>query len=391
MIKSPLGIILALFLIEAAILFLSSYRYTQTAFKYLPSMFWIYFVPMLANTVGLIPKESETDIYGIITRYGLPGSLALLLISSDIKAILKLGKTALLVMLSGSLGIIIGGPIVFQIFKPWLPSPDFWMGFGALSGSWIGGSANMMAVKEAIGTPQDIFSPMVVVDTICPYTWMFLLIVISRYQSVIDRWNGADASLVEELMQKHREAQLHRHPLRIVPVAVMLLFAAAATGLSIGLAGYFPLIKGVLTISAWPILIATTLGIGLSFTPMKRLEAYGASKIGYWLLYFVLASIGATTDLSALASAPALIVAGFLWIAIHGLFILGSARLLRAPMSLMAAASQANVGGVASTPVLADIYQPGLAPVGLLLAVFGNIIGTYLGLVCSGLCHLVAY
>jgi len=391
MIKSPLGIILALFLIEAAILFLSSYRYTQTAFKYLPSMFWIYFVPMLANTVGLIPKESETDIYGIITRYGLPGSLALLLISSDIKAILKLGKTALLVMLSGSLGIIIGGPIVFQIFKPWLPSPDFWMGFGALSGSWIGGSANMMAVKEAIGTPQDIFSPMVVVDTICPYTWMFLLIVISRYQSVIDRWNGADASLVEELMQKHREAQLHRHPLRIVPVAVMLLFAAAATGLSIGLAGYFPLIKGVLTISAWPILIATTLGIGLSFTPMKRLEAYGASKIGYWLLYFVLASIGATTDLSALASAPALIAAGFLWIAIHGLFILGSARLLKAPMSLMATASQANVGGVASTPVLADIYQPGLAPVGLLLAVFGNIIGTYLGLVCSGLCHVVAY
>jgi uncharacterized membrane protein len=391
MVRSAAGIILVLILIEAAILFLSTHRYTQAVFKYLPAMFWIYFVPMLANTAGVVPKESESAVYGIIIRYGLPGSLVLLLVSADIKAILKLGRVALVVMLAGSLGIILGGPAVFLAAKPWLPSPDFWMGFGALSGSWIGGSANMIALKEAIGTPQEIFSPMVVVDTICPYSWMFLLIIMARYQGAIDRWNRADSAVVVELTRKQLDVEKRRKPLTPGPALVMLSLAFITTFLSLGFADVLPEVRGILTPRAWPIILATVLGTVLSFTPLRGLEEYGVSKYGYWLLYFVLASIGATTNLAALASAPVLIAAGFLWIAIHGAFILGSARLLRAPMSLMAAASQANVGGVASTPVLADIYQPGLAPVGLLLAVLGNIIGTYLGLVCAALCKMVAY
>jgi uncharacterized membrane protein len=391
MVRSPAGIVFVLVLIEAAILFLSSRRYTQAVFKYLPAMFWIYFVPMLANTAGIIPGESETGVYSFITRYGLPGSLVLLLVSADIKAVFKLGRVALMVMLAGSLGIILGGPFVFLLVKPWLPSPDFWMGFGALSASWIGGSANMIAVREAIGTPQEIFAPMVVVDTICPYTWMFLLIVLARYQGAIDRWNRADSTIVPALTRKQHDVAARRKPASPVPIAIMAALAGAGTILSLEMAGLLPEVKGLLSPRAWPIILATATGIGLSFTRLRKLEEYGASKYGYWLLYFVLASIGATTNLAALTSAPVLIVAGFLWIALHGLFIMGSARFLRAPMSLAAAASQANVGGAASTPVLADIYQPGLAPVGLLLAVFGNIIGTYLGLVSSVLCRMVAY
>jgi len=390
MINSPAGIVTVLVLIEGTLLFLASYRHTEKVFRYLPVMFWIYFVPMLANTVGLIPEDGETAVYGVITRYGLPGSLVLLLLSSDVAAIVKLGKTALAVMLAGSLGIVLGGPVIFLIFKPWLPSPDFWMGFGALSGSWIGGSANMIAVKEAIGTPQEIFLPMVVVDTICPYTWLFLLIVLARYQSAFDKWNKADVSVVEKLTRKHLEVEQQKLPLTVRHGVFMAALAAAGTFLSLGLAGFLPEIEGILTVKAWPIIIATALGIGLSFTPMRGLERRGASKVGYALLYFVLASIGATTNLAALASAPVLIAAGFLWIMIHAIFILGSARIFRAPMSLVAAASQANIGGAASAPVLADIYRPGLAPVGLLLAVLGNIIGTYLGIVCSVLCRIAS-
>lgn len=391
MIKNPAGIILVLLGIEAAIFFLASFRWTKAVFKYLPAMFWIYLVPMLANTAGVIPGESETAVYGIITRWGLPGSLVLLLLSSDIVAIARLGRVALAVMLAGSLGVILGGPAVFLLFKPWLPSPDFWMGFGALAGSWIGGSANMIAVKEAIGTPQAIFLPMVVVDTICPYTWMFLLILLARHQQAVDRWTGADASVIEELTRRHLAEEKRRKPLDLGHGALLVLLAAAGTFLSLGVAEVLPAVQGVLTARAWPIIIATALGIGLSFTPLRKMEDYGASAYGYGLLYFVLASIGATTNLGALASAPVLIAAGFLWIAIHALFILGAGKILKAPLSLMAAASQANVGGPASTPVLADIYRHGLAPVGLLLAVLGNIIGTYLGLLSSLLCRMAAH
>ncbi len=391
MIESPAGIILVLLGIEAAIFSLSAFRGTKAVFKYLPAMFWIYFIPMLANTFGVIPAGSETAVYGIITRWGLPGSLVLLLLSSDIVAIARLGRVALAVMLAGSLGVILGGPAVFLLFKPWLPSPDFWMGFGALSGSWIGGSANMIAVKEAIGTPQDIFLPMVVVDTICPYAWMFLLILLARHQQAVDRWIGADASVIEELTRRHLAEEKRRKPLDLGHGTFMVLLAAAGTILSLGAAEILPAVKGILTARAWPIIIATALGIGLSFTPVRKLEDYGASTYGYGLLYFVLASIGATTNLGALASAPILIAAGFLWIAIHAFFILGAGKILRAPLSLMAAASQANIGGPASTPVLADIYRHGLAPVGLLLAVLGTIVGTYLGLVSSVLLRMAAH
>jgi uncharacterized membrane protein len=390
MIHSPAGIVAVLLLIEGTLLFLASWRRTEKVFHFLPVMFWIYFVPMLANTFGIIPGESETAVYGVITRYGLPGSLVLLLLSSDVAAITRLGKAALAVMLAGSLGIVLGGPVIFLIFKPWLPSADYWMGFGALSGSWIGGSANMIAVKEAIGTPQEIFLPMVVVDTICPYTWMFLLILLARYQDSFDKWNRADVSIVETLTRRHLEVEKQKLPLTAGNGAALVVLAVAGTALSLGLAGYLPEIEKILTTRAWPIIIATALGIGLSFTSLRELEKRGASKVGYALLYFVLASIGATTNLAALASAPVLIAAGFLWIAIHALFIMASARMLRVPLSLMAAASQANIGGAASTPVLADIYRPGLAPVGLLLAVLGNIIGTYLGIVCSVLCRIAA-
>lgn len=390
MVKSTAGIVAVLLLIEGTLLFLASWRHTEKVFRYLPVMFWIYFIPMLANTFGVIPAEGETAVYGIITRYGLPGSLVLLLLSSDVAAIVRLGKTALAVMLAGSLGIVLGGPVVFLLFKSWLPSSDFWMGFGALSGSWIGGSANMIAVKEAVGTPQEIFLPMVVVDTICPYTWLFLLIVLARYQSAFDQWNKADVSVVEKLTRKHLEVEQQKLPFTVRHGAFMAAAAVAGTALSLDLAGFLPEIEGILTARAWPIIIATALGIGLSFTPLRELERRGASKVGYALLYFVLASIGATTNLAALASAPVLIAAGFLWMVIHALFIVVSARVLRAPLSLMAAASQANIGGAASAPVLADIYRPGLAPVGLLLAVLGSIIGTYLGIVCSVLCRMAA-
>jgi uncharacterized membrane protein len=117
------------------------------------------------------------------------------------------------------------------------------------------------------------------------------------------------------------------------------------------------------------------------------MEQAGASKIGYYILYFVLTAIGAKASIANINAAFILIAAGFVIIAVHAFFLLAGARLLRAPLFLVAAASQANVGGVASAPVVAAVYEPGLASVGLLLAILGNIVGTYLGILCGQCCR----
>ena len=396
MFHDPIGIIALLLFLEGGILYLSEHRRTRRVFRYVPPMFLIYFLPMLANTVGLIPPERDaggniiTPVYGDITTYCLPGSLVLLLISVDIVAILRLGKVAIGVMLAGSLGIILGGPVVLLIFRRWLP-PDIWSGFGALSASWIGGSANMIAVAKGLETPPHIFGPMVVVDTIVPYAWMGILVAISGWQRSYDKRSRANTAVLDHLTRKNSQAGATQlQPLTLRSIALMFSLASGAAFVSLRLAQELPAVKSMITASAWAIILATAMGIVLSFTPVRRLESSGASKLGYALLYFVLASIGAKTSLAHLASAPVALVAGFVWVLIHAGFIFLAGRLLKAPMSLMATASQANVGGTASAPVVAEIYQPGLAPVGLLLAVLGNIIGTYLGFACSTLCRFAS-
>jgi uncharacterized membrane protein len=387
MINNPVYIVVVLLVIEAAILALADKPVGKKLFRFLPSMFWIYFLPMLANTIGILPAENA--FYGVITKWVLPAALAVLLLSADIRGILRLGPIALGMMAASVTGVMTGAVAVVMIYRQWL-MPEAWKGIGALSASWIGGSANMIAVREATGTPDSVFLPIVIVDTIIPYFWMGLLIAASVYQHSFDRWNKSDARLLDDLADR-AAAEGFRIKSRMT-IASIILIAALSIGssfIAVRLSLWLPTIKNVINANAWAIIIATLLGVGLSFTPARKLESRGSNTIGFALLYFVLASIGAKTNLSHIREVPILLAAGVTWIAIHALFLLVAARLLKAPMALVAAASQASIGGPASAPVVAAMYHPELASVGLLLAVLGNILGTFLGLLVSRLCYWV--
>jgi uncharacterized membrane protein len=381
----PVYILCVLVCIEAAILYVDSRPIGKKLFRFLPSMFWIYFVPMLANTVGILPAES--DVYGTLTRWVLPGALVALLLSADIRGILKLGPTALGVMAASVGGIMIGAPVVMLIYRHWLPA-DAWQAVGALSGSWIGGSANMVAVKEGIGTPDDVFKLLIITDTIIPYAWMGLLIALSAHQQKFDRWNKSNTKLLDDLV-KHAKNNPENKIVRYTPVGVIAIAAIALVGayLAVRASGKLPAVKNVINPVAWSVIIASVIGIGLSFSPARQLESRGSNRIGFFLLYLVLASIGAKTNLSFMGNLPIFLIAGATWILIHAICLLLAVRLFKAPMALAAAASQSSIGGPASGPVVAGIYHPDLAPVGLLLAVLGNIAGTFLGLTTAQVCR----
>jgi uncharacterized membrane protein len=387
MVNNPVYIVVVLLVIEAAILALADKPIGKKLFRFLPSMFWIYILPMLANTLGILPAENA--FYGVITKWVLPAALVILLLSADIHGILRLGPTALGMMAAAVIGVMIGAVAVTMIYRPWL-MPQAWKGIGALSASWIGGSANMIAVREATGTPDSVFLPIVIVDTIIPYFWMGLLIAASVYQHSFDRWSKADVRLLDDLA--NRAASGRAKTKSRITIASLILIAALSIGSSffaVHLSQWLPTIKNIMNSNAWAIIIATVLGIGLSLTPMRKLQSRGSNTVGFALLYFVLASIGAKTNLSHIREVPILLAAGITWIAIHALILVIAARLLKSPMVLAAAASQASIGGPASAPVVAAIYHPELASVGLLLAVLGNILGTFLGLLVSRLCYWV--
>jgi len=286
---------------------------------------------------------------------------------------------------------VIGGPIALLVFGNWLPA-DAWTGFAALSGSWIGGTANMLALAESVGTTDAMMGPIIVVDTVVGYSWMGVLLFLSAYQSRWDARVNARTEAIEEANARLAEYATKRRPteLRHTLMLIGLGFAGAVLAISIG--QRLPTLGDPTIISrtTWAVLVVVTLGLALSFTPVRNLEEVGASRLGYAALYLLLTSIGAQANLAAVLDAPVFLAAGALWIGIHVALLFGVAKLIRAPLFFVATGSMANVGGAASAPVVAGVYHPAMAPVGLLMAVSGYVLGIYGALGCAWLLSLVA-
>jgi uncharacterized membrane protein len=194
--SDPTAITTALLAIIGFIFFLAGQKRLARLFRYVPPITWTYFIPMICTSLGIFPSSSGA--YTWITHNLLPASLILLVMTTDIPAILRLGPKAISMMLAGTLGIVVGAPLTLKVFEDWLPA-EAWKGIGALAGSWVGGSVNMMAVAEGIGTPASLLAPLIVVDTVVGYAWFGILIYLSTFQDSIDRRSSADRSLIDEL------------------------------------------------------------------------------------------------------------------------------------------------------------------------------------------------
>ena len=390
LVSGPMAIAALFSAILGFVFWLDSFDLFEPAFKYLPPVIWAYFVPMLCTTAGITPAESP--VYDWMSTYLLPFSLFLLMITVDLKAIIRLGPMALFMMCAGTLGIMVGGPVVFALFGQFFEDPVAWKGFAALSVSWIGGTANMMAMKQSVGTPDSTLGPLLVVDVVAGYGWMGVLIFLSAYQAHFDNWMQADTTAMDRLNKKMEEAEDQRRPVTLRDFAVMIGIALAATVGAKALAGTLPEFGDptIITTSTWAILIVVTGGLLLSFTPLQEMEEVGASRLGYFALYLLLTSIGAKADLAAVLDVPLYLLAGVLWILIHIAFLMAAARMARAPLFFVATGSMANVGGAASAPIVAGVYLPAMAPVGLLMGVAGYILGIYAALGCSWLIGIVA-
>ncbi|MFQ5674659.1 MAG: DUF819 domain-containing protein [bacterium] len=385
----------------------SSSPFWKKFYTYVPALLLCYFIPSVLNSLGIISGE-KSSLYFVSSRYLLPCSLVLLTLSIDLKGILNLGPKALIMFLTGSVGIILGGPIAILIFKGIEPEivggsggDAVWRGLTTVAGSWIGGGANQTAMKEVFQVNDDLFSAMITVDVIVANIWMAFLLYGAGISRRIDRWLKADASAIEEVKTHIEEyrASIARIPnLTDVTVVLAVGFGMTAIGhwgadsIAPWIAENAPsLEKYSLTSSFfWLVVIATTGGLILSFTKARELEGVGASRYGSMLLYVLIASIGMRMDILAVFDSPHLFLVGIVWMLIHVTILLSVGKLIKAPFFFVAVGSQANVGGAASAPVVASAFHPALAPVGVLLAVLGYALGTYGAWICGIMMQTVA-
>jgi uncharacterized membrane protein len=378
----------------------------QKFYKYVPALLMCYLLPSLLNTFGIVSAEvSQVD--DVAKYYLLPACLVLLTLSIDIQAISALGRKAIIMFFTGTLGVVVGGPLALLITSAIWPEllgvtgPDaVWRGMAALAGSWIGGGANMLAMKEIYSADGKIFTIMVTVDIVVANLWMACLLYFAANHKRIDVKNGADTSGINKLIGRV-EAFDKKHARRPELKDFIFIFAIA-----FGSAGFahlaadflvpyfqinFPELKKFSLHSKlfWIIVLATTVGLILSFTKVRQLESVGASKVGSSFLYILVATIGLHMDVTQIVEAPKYVIIGLIWMLIHVALLLIVGRMIKAPIFYLAVGSQANIGGAASAPVIASAFHSSLAPVGVLLAVLGYALGTYMAWICGQLLRII--
>lgn len=433
LVSHPVGILAVLLTVLAAIFWFGEQTMGQRLFKIVPALLFCYFIPTALTTAEVIPDKSE--LYEWVKSYLLPCSLVLLILSLDVPAILRLGPKAVIMLMAGTVGVVVGGPLALFVCSYILPDSmalpgDIWRGMAALCGSWIGGGANMVALGEVAEVSKDMFSNMVIVDVFIASLWMAVLLYLSGHQERIDKWTGANTDAIEDLKRRTSDfqARVTRVPtltdllliLAIGFVAMWLSYKAGlwlaehivvhppaeATNVSEGAAdavtvadaaesggaeGDDPKPKPFLSATTWKFILVTTIGVLLSYTPARKLEGAGASKIGSAMIFLLVACIGASANFDILdLKTLGLIIMGLIWMLTHVTFMLVIGKLIRAPIFFVAVGSQSNIGGAASAPVVAAAYHPALAPVGALLAVAGYVLGTYAGLLCMWMLKGVA-
>lgn len=396
-------------------------------YKIVPGLFMAYFIPAIFTTLGVIAPEWETvnatgeavkgksQLYYVASRFLLPAALVLMTLSIDLKAIFNLGSKALIMFFTGTVGIIIGGPIAILLISIFSPETvggagfdAVWRGLSTLAGSWIGGGANQTAMLEIYQYNPAKYGGMVFVDIVVANIWMAILLIGIGKKDKINKWLKADTSAIEELKEKVSSFAkgVKRNP-TLTDFMIMLAIAFGTVGFGHFSAKYLGSFfnEFVASLSSetaknifsflgsqffWLISISTIVAIILSFTKAKNYEGAGASKLGSIFIYILVATIGMKMDLGMIFDNVNLIFIGIVWMTIHAGLLILVAKLIKAPYFFLAVGSQANVGGAASAPIVAQAFHPSLATVGVLLAVFGYAIGTVGAILCTILMEIAS-
>jgi len=386
MITTPFAYLSLLMILAAGSVYLEKHTRWKL-FKYLPAIVLLYFTVMLASTFGIWEKSTEiTTLYKALKSNLLPAMIFLMLLHADVRQIFKLGRKMILTFLLASVSIAIGFIGMYLLFHNAF-EPGAWKPFAALSGSWMGGTGNMVAIQGALDLPDSDMGYALLIDSIDYAIWVMILLALVPFASHFNHWTQADTAIIDEVGKKLSENEKNRSAIDFSSLFLLLATAMGVSALAQYTAGFLPA-TDYLTHTTWVVILATVAGILCAMTPLSRLG--GSSELGNILLYLIVALIASRADFAQMTEAPLYIVAGFVIIAIHVVIMVLFAKIFKLDLFSLGVASLANIGGVASAPILASAYSKALIPIGVLMAMMGYILGTFGGLMVGKVLETIA-
>jgi uncharacterized membrane protein len=385
LITDPTGVLFVL-AANAALWFFLEKRTGSNLFNFIPPLMFIYILSAVFSNTGLITPKSP--LYDWMGDAILPFFLVLLLLDVDVKATVKVMGRGVFVMLIGTAGVVIGAPVGYALVKSWL-DPEAWKGFGALAGSWIGGTGNMAAVSEGLGTSGTHFGLAVIADNVVYLVWLPLLLQSKNLAKRFHKFTRVTSEQLTEMKAAANDLIVEKDKLQMRHILYLIAIGFGVAYIASLIAQLLPELPPVLTANTYKILLVTTMGLALSFSPAKKIP--GSHELAMACVYLFVARMGARAVVQGLAGQAVPFVGGaFVWIFIHGAFILFAARLFRIDVHTAAISSAANIGAAATAPVVAAYHDERLVPVSILMALIGYAVGNYAAFFAAYLCSLIA-
>ncbi|WP_297283848.1 DUF819 family protein [uncultured Agathobaculum sp.] len=365
-------------------------------FKFVPPVVLLYLLTMLLCTVGAWDMEATKGAYSALKNNILYAMLCLMLLRCDIRKVLKLGPRMLGGFFAASISISIGFIATYAIMNGMLGS-EAWKALGALCGSWMGGSGNMVAVQAALHISEADMGYALVIDSIDYSVWVMFLLWAITFAPQFNKWTKASTTTLDEvcarLEQEQKEEDKHMNfPGLLFLIGGALLVSALSQNAGNAIFEWTKTLIGGNTpwidSATWTVLVVTIIALVAAVTPIGKIA--GAAELSNVMLYIVIALLASRASLLEMTDAPVWIISGFMILAIHGIILVVIAKIFKLDMFTCGVASLANIGGTASAPVLAASYSGALVPVGVLMALMGYIIGTGGGILTANIMRLFA-
>lgn len=388
-----LGVLLAL---AAGIVYLTQRR-RHRIFEYVPGFVLLYIGAAALNTAGVFGDSKSVENTGTAVKDALlPAMILLLLFKCDLRRIAKLGPRLLLTFAMAAGSILLGFVVAYLVLRSYL-HPEAGKALGALAGSWTGGSANMVAVQGIVHAPENIFGYVLIVDTVLYSLWLLLMFGSVGFNDRFNRWTKASTTHLAAAVDPDGNGDgsgngdgngsgsgtEESRPIDQAALMGLIGFSLAVSAAATWVGGLLPELGEAVNSQTWTILIVSVLGLVIAATPLGRTA--GSSELASVMLYVVIGIIAAGSDFTSLAEAPLYLAAGVLVLLVHLAVMVVYAKLARAELFSLTVASTANIGGVASAPVVAGAFDRQLVPVGVLFALLGSFIGTFAGLTMAQL------
>lgn len=392
MITDGLQFIALLMFASGVVIWLEKKHGDSGFFKYVPALVVIYFGSMLMSTFNVwdMSSESVSTARNVIKDAILPAMIFLMLLRADLRDIAKLGPRMILSFFAASITIMIGFIVGFMIFKGKL-ADNANMTLGALAGSWVGGTQNMVAVQQAIGLEGSGMGYTLLIDSIDYSIWIMFLLFLVPFQDKFNKWTKADTSKIDSI-NEHLTLKFSKISKEITfqDIFFLLSISLAVTAVTNVFGAKMVELPGLSFMgqTGWAIILTTVLGVICAMTPLAKIP--GSPELSNVMLYMLIGLIAATANFKELTEAPAYILTGFVVLIVHGLLMTLISKIFKLDLFTGGVASLANIGGVASAPVLAAAYSQSLVPVAVLMALIGVICGTFFGIGLSQLLAILA-